>query len=139
LHSLFYYLLSHIIKTEITIILPALSLQVGGRLLTENRNEFDVVAEILWVVIPGSKESEIMTRCSLDRGLLEKYVPTLMILKLVSVERKSENFYQITGRGLEFLRFYHGLRWLLWGKNFDSLLVNILARLEMVRKPSYIK
>ncbi len=107
--------------------------------MTGNKNEFDVVAEILWVVILGSKESEIMTRCGLGRGLLEKYVPTLMILKLVSVKRKSENFYQITGRGLEFLRFYHGLRWLLWGKNFDSLLVNILARLEMVRKPSYIK
>ena len=107
--------------------------------MTKDRNEFDVIADILRVAILGSKESEIMAKCGLDRGLLEKYIPTLMVLNLVSVEKKSEKFYRSTSRGLEFLRFYHGLRWLLWGKNFDFLLINILTRLKKDRKPHYIR
>ncbi len=107
--------------------------------MTEERNDFDLVAEILRVAILGSKESEILARCGLDRGLLEKYMPTLMVLKLVSVERRSENFYRLTSKGLEFLRFYHGLRWLLRGENLDFLLINILTRLKKDRKPHYIR
>jgi len=108
-------------------------------LTSERRNEFDVVADILRVAILGSKESEIMARCGLDRKLLEKYMVTVVVLKLVSVERRSENFYRLTERGLEFLRFYHGLRWLLWGQNLDSLFISLLSRLKTDRRPYYIR
>jgi len=64
--------------------------------MAENRNEFDVIADILRVAVLGSKESEIMTKCSLSRTLLEKYMPTLMVLNLVSVEKRSENLYRPT-------------------------------------------
>jgi len=107
--------------------------------MTKNRSEFDVIADILRVATLGSKESEIMVGCDLDRELLKKYMPTIVFLKLVSVEKKSENFYRTTTRGLEFLRFYHGLRWLLWGENFDFLLVNILNRLKKDRDPYYVR
>ncbi|NIR86498.1 hypothetical protein GWO13_02570 [Candidatus Bathyarchaeota archaeon] len=106
--------------------------------MTEKRSEFDVVADILRVATLGSKESEIMVGCGLNRRLLKKYMPTMVVLKLVSVERRSENFYRTTSRGLEFLRFYYGLRWLLWGKNFDFLLINILTRLKKDINPYYV-
>jgi len=107
--------------------------------MTENRSEFDVVADILRATTLGSKESEIMDGCSLDRRLLEKYMPTMVVLKLVSLEKRNENFYRTTSRGLEFLRFYHGLRWLLWRKNFDFLLINILTRLKKNKNPYYVR
>ncbi len=107
--------------------------------MTEKRSEFDVVADVLRVATLGSKESEIMTGCGLDRRLLEKYMPAMVVLKLVSVEKESENFYRTTSRGLEFLRFYHGLRWLLWGKDFDFLLTNILTKLKKDRNPYYVR
>ncbi len=107
--------------------------------MMEKRSEFDVIADILRVAALGSKESEIMTGCGLDRDLLEKYVPSMLILKLVSLEKKSENFYRTTSRGLEFLRFYHGVRWLLWGKDFDYLLITVLTRLKKDRHPYYVR
>jgi len=107
--------------------------------MTEKRKEFDVVADILRVAALGSKESEIMAGCEVDREVLEKYMPAMVILKLVSVEKESENFYRTTNRGLEYLRFYHGLRWLLWGKDFDFLLINILTRLKKNSNPYYVR
>jgi len=121
------------------IIVVGKSSQVGGSLMTEERNEFDLIADILRVAALGSKESEIMVGCDLNRNLLEKYMPAMVVLKLVSVEKESENFYRSTSRGLEFLRFYHGLRWLLWGKDFDFLLINILTNLKKNRHPYYVR
>ncbi len=107
--------------------------------MMEERKEFDVVADILRVASLGSKESEIIVGCDLDRESLEKYMPVMMILKLVSVKKESENFYRTTNRGLEFLRFYHGLRWLLWGKDSDYVLVNVLSKLKKDKKPYYVR
>lgn len=105
----------------------------------EKRKEFDVVADILRVATMGSKESELIVGCDLDRVSLEKYMPAIMALKLVSVKKDSENFYKTTSRGLEFLRFYHGLRWLLWGKDFDFVLIKILNNLKEDKKPYYVR
>ena len=107
--------------------------------MTEERKEFDVVADILRVVVLGSKESEIIVGCDLDRNSLEKYMPVMMILKPISVKKESENFYRTASKGLEFLRFYHGLRWLLWGKDFDYVLVNTMNKLKKERKPYYVR
>lgn len=135
----FYYRLWHIIGFEITIIVAGTSFQVDGALMTEKRSEFDVIADVLRVAALGSKESEIMVGCDLNREVLEKYMPAMVVLKLVGVEKESENFYRTTSRGLEFLRFYHGLRWLLWGKDFDFLLINILTKLKKDRHPYYVR
>jgi len=121
------------------IIVVGKSFQDGGSLMTEERSEFDLIADILRVAALGSKESEIMVGCDLNRDLLEKYMPAMVVLKLVSVEKERENFYRSTSRGLEFLRFYHGLRWLLWGKDFDFLLINILTKLKKDRHPYYVR
>lgn len=105
----------------------------------EERKEFDVIADILRVATLGSKESEIKVGCDLDQNNLEKYIPAMMALKLVSVKRETENFYQTTSRGVEFLRFYHCLRWLLWGKDYDFLLVKILNKVKKDKKPYYVR
>jgi predicted transcriptional regulator len=108
-------------------------------LIIEDKKEFDVVADILRLAVMGSKESEIIVGCELDRKSLEKYIPVLMLLKLLSVKKENENFYRTTTKGLEFLRFYHGLRWLLWGKDFDYLLVNTMNKLQKETKPYYVR
>lgn len=107
--------------------------------MTKEKKEFDVVADILRVAAVGSKEAELITGCDLDRSSFEKYIPVMMILKLVNVEKETENFYRTTNKGLEFLRFYHGLRWLLWGKDFDYTLINIMNKLKKEEKPYYVR
>jgi predicted transcriptional regulator len=107
--------------------------------MTQERKEFDVVADILRVATLGSKESEILVGCDLDRDSLEKYLPVMMLLKLVSVKKETENYYRTTTKGIEFLRFYHGLRWLLWGKDFDYVLVNTMNKLKKEKKPYYVR
>ncbi len=107
--------------------------------MTEERKEFDVVADILRIAALGSKESEILVGCDLDRDSLEKYLPVMMLLKLVSVKKENENYYRTTTKGIEFLRFYHGLRWLLWGKDLDYVLVNTMNKLKKEKKPYYVR
>jgi len=105
----------------------------------ENKKEFDIVADILRVAVTGSKESEIIVGCDLDRGSLEKYMPVMMVLKLISVKKETENYYRTTTKGLEFLRFYHGLRWLLWGEDSDYLLADTITKLKKEKKPYYVR
>jgi len=110
-------------------------------LKTRKRNEFNVVAKILRVAAKGSKEDEIMERCRLNRTVLESYLFALAELKLLGVEDKGETFYRTTEKGLELLRIYHRLRWLLWGRDNDFLLMRILGQLDKVRKnvhPFYV-
>ncbi len=107
--------------------------------MVEDKKEFDIVANILRLAVLGSKESEIMTGCNLNRDSLEKYVPAMMLLKLISVKKETENYYRTTSKGLEFLRFYHGLRWLLWGEDSDYLFVSTMSKLKNERKPYYVR
>ena len=106
--------------------------------MTKEKKEFDVIADILRVAALGSKESELIVGCDLDRNSLEKYIPVMMILKLVTVNNEKENSYRTTKKGLEFLRFYHGLRWLLWGKDLDYMLINIMNKLKKETEPYYV-
>ena len=103
-------------------------------LKTRKGNEFNVVAKILRVAAKGSKEEEIMDQCKLDRMVLENYLSALAELKLLKVEEKSGTFYRTTEKGLELLRIYHRLRWLLWGGDDDFLLMRLLGQLDKVKK-----
>ncbi len=89
----------------------------------------------------GSKEEEIMEQCKLDSTVLENYLSALAELRLLMVEEKDETFYRTTEKGLDFLRIYHRLRWLLWGKDNDFLLMRLLGQLGKVKKdvhPFYV-
>jgi hypothetical protein len=62
-------------------------------------------------------------------------------LRLLTVDKKSETPYRTTQKGLDFLRIYHRLRWLLWGKDNDFLLMRLLGQLNKVKKdvpPFYV-
>jgi len=103
-------------------------------LKTRKGNEFNVVAKILRVAAKGSKEEEIMDRCKLNRTVLENYLLALAELELVRVEGESETFYRTTEKGIELLRIYHRLKWLLWGRDNDFLLMRILGQVSKVKK-----
>lgn len=106
---------------------------------TREKQEFEVIADILRAAALGSKESEIILGCNLNRSNLEKYIPVMMVMKLVSVKKENENFYKTTKKGLEFLRFYHGLRWLLWGKDLDYIIINTMNKLKQEKNPFYVR
>jgi len=108
---------------------------------TMKGNEFNMVAKILRVAAKGSKEEEIMDRCKLNRTVLESYLFALAELGLLRVEGEGETFYRTTEKGLELLRIYHRLRWLLWGRDNDLLLMRLLGQLGKVKKavnPFYV-
>jgi len=107
-------------------------------LKARERSEFDVVANILRWATKGCKKEDIIIGCSLSRKLVERYIAALVQLKLLLVEERSEESYRTTGRGLELLRFYHGLKWLLWGKDFDFMFIRILAELKKEKHPYYV-
>ena len=100
-----------------------------------------MVAKILRAAAKGSKEEEIMDRCKLNRTVLENYLSALAELKLLRAEGEDETFYRTTEKGLELLRIYHRLRWLLWGRDNDFLLMRILGQMDRVKRdvhPFYV-
>ena len=107
--------------------------------MIKEKKEFDVIAEILRVAALGSKESKLKLECNLEHESLEKYIPVMMVLKLLSVKKETENFYKTTNKGLEFLRFYHGLRWLLWGKDHDYSFLSNISKLKKEKEPYYVR
>ena len=110
-------------------------------LKTKKGNEFKVAAKILRVAAKGSKEDEIMDQCKLDRMVMENFLSALAELGLLRVGEKDKRFYRTTEKGLELLRIYHRLRWLLWGRDDDFLLMRILGQLDKVKRdihPFYV-
>ena len=97
-----------------------------------------MVAKILRVAAKGSKEEEILEQCKLDSAVLENYLSALAELRMLTVEEKSGTFYRTTEKGLDFLRIYHRLRWLLWGGDDDFLLVRLLGQLRKKVNPFYV-
>jgi predicted transcriptional regulator len=110
-------------------------------LKTKKENEFKVAAKILRLAAKGSKEDEIMDQCKLDRAILQNFLSALAELGLLRVGDKEKGFYRTTEKGLELLRIYHRLRWLLLGRDDDFLLMRILGQLDKVKKdvhPFYV-
>jgi predicted transcriptional regulator len=106
---------------------------------TRKRNEVKVVAKILRVAAKGSKEGEIMNRCKLDSMTMENYLSALAELSLLTFDEKEEMCYRTTEKGLEFLNTYHRLRWLLFGKDNDFLLMRLLSQMKNKQQhPFYV-
>ena len=107
---------------------------------TRKRNEVQVVAKILRVAAKGSKEVEIMDRCKLDSMAVENYLPALAELSLLTLDDNNEMYYRTTEKGLEFLSTYHRLRWLLFGKDNDFLLMRLLEQMKKKEtSPFYVR
>jgi len=106
---------------------------------TKNRNEVKIVAKILRVAAKGSKEAEIMDRCKLDSMSLENYLSALSELSLLTVEDENDMYCRTTDKGLDFLNTYHRLRWLLFGKDNDFLLMRLLEQMKKkTNSPFYV-
>ena len=106
---------------------------------TKNRNEVKVVAKILRVAAKGSKEAEIMDQCKLDSMTAENYLSALTELSLLSIEDDNNMRCRTTEKGLEFLNTYHRLRWLLFGKDNDFMLMRLLEQMEKKEQaPFYV-
>ncbi len=111
----------------------------GRCIETRKRNEVKVVAKILRVAAKGSKEGEIMNRCKLDSMTVENYLSALAELSLLTFDDKNEMCYRTTEKGLEFLNTYHQLRWLLFGKDDDFLLMRLLKQMKKKEQnPFYV-
>jgi len=69
----------------------------------------------------------------------ENYLSALAELSLLTVDDDEEMNCQTTDKGLEFLNTYHRLRWLLWGKENDFLLVRLLGQMKKKEQnPFYV-
>lgn len=97
---------------------------------TKKKNEVKVVAQILRVAAKGSKDTEIMDRCNLDSMSLENYLVALTELSFLTIDEENEMQCRTTEKGLEFLNTYHRLRWLLYGKDNDFVLMRLLKQLK---------
>jgi len=106
----------------------------GGGDYTKNRRELDNAIKILRAASKGVRKAELFHRCNLTPTVFGKYVSALTELDLLDVKNADETYYKTTDRGLELLHTYHKLRWLLWGGNFDFMLVGLLGRLKLDRR-----
>lgn len=80
-----------------------------------------------------------MERCKLDSMSIENYLSALEELNFLQVEDDNEIYCRTTDRGLEFLNTYHRLRWLLWGKDNDFLLMRLLDQMKKKEQsPFYV-
>ncbi len=80
-----------------------------------------------------------MERCKLDSMSIENYLSALAELNFLQVEDDNEIYCRTTDRGLEFLNTYHRLRWLLWGKDNDFLLMRLLDQMKKKEQsPFYV-
>jgi predicted transcriptional regulator len=106
---------------------------------TKKRNAVQVVAKILRVAAKGSKEGEIMNRCKLDSMTVENYLSALAELSLLTFDDEDEMCYRTTEKGIEFLNTYHRLRWLLFGRDNDFLLMRLLEQMKKKEQnPFYV-
>ena len=87
----------------------------------------------------GSNEVEIMDRCKLDSMAIENYLSALAELSMLTINDENEGQYQTTKKGLEFLNTYHRLRWLLFGKDNDFMLMGLLEQMKgKEQSPFYV-
>ena len=77
-----------------------------------------------------------MSSCRLDPGVLGNYLCCLAELRLLRVE--GETSYRTTKEGLQLLRTYHRLRWLLWGKDNDFLLMSLLDKVTKAERSEHV-
>lgn len=84
-----------------------------------NRTRVEILASILKVAANGALKTHIMYRANLSHRQLEKYLAFLEengLLRKIADEDGSSTFYQVTERGLEFLKEYSHVSAYLAGK-----------------------
>jgi hypothetical protein len=67
----------------------------------------------------------------------ENYLSALTELSFITVEDDNKLQCKTTEKGLEFLNTYHRLRWLLFGKDNDFLLMRLLDQTKKREQPPF--
>ena len=67
----------------------------------------------------------------------ENYLSALTELSFITVEDENKLQCKTTEKGLEFLNTYHRLRWLLFGKDNDFLLMRLLDQTKKREQPPF--
>jgi predicted transcriptional regulator len=101
---------------------------------SRDKQELDTVVRILRAASKGIKKTELKHRCEMTPSMTGRYLSALTELGLVEAKDLGGIQYKTTDKGLELLHTYHKLKWLLWGKTFDFMLVGLLGRLKVDRK-----
>ena len=79
---------------------------------TANRTRFEILAKIVMVASHGALKTHIMYRANLSHRQLEKYLRFVEkngLVEQVADEDTGNRLYQVTEKGLEFLREYSRL------------------------------
>jgi len=100
----------------------------------KDKRELDKVVKILRAASKGVKKTELQHRCKLTPPIMGRYLSALTELNLIEAKDLGEIYYKTTDKGLELLHTYHKLKWLLWGRTFDFMLVGLLSRLKIDKK-----
>jgi len=101
---------------------------------SRDKQELDTVVRILRAASKGIKKTELKHRCKMTPSMTGRYLSALTELGLVETKDLGDIYYKTTDKGLELLHTYHKLKWLLWGKTFDFMLVGLLGRLKVDRQ-----
>lgn len=81
----------------------------NGLQRTANRTRFEILAKMVLVASHGALKTHIMYRANLSHRQLEKYLGFLEkngLVKQVPDDDTGNRLYQVTEKGLEFLREY---------------------------------
>ena len=78
-----------------------------------------------------------MSQCNLDSMSIENCLGALTELSFLEIENEQKMQCRTTEKGLDFLNTYHRLRWLLYGKDNDLLLMRLLGQLKGKEKPRF--
>ena len=85
-------------------------------LYLKKRNTFDIMADILTEAKENTRKTRIMYKCNLSHRQLEIYLNLLLEIGFLQYHSNKENnakYYEITSRGLEFLKIYSKLKHLM--------------------------
>jgi len=81
------------------------------------RTHLDITADILRASVSGIRKTRLMYRCNLNFLRLEKYLSLLLqkdlLRSVVAKKSFSENLFETTRKGKEFLKTYRSLEVLL--------------------------
>jgi predicted transcriptional regulator len=73
----------------------------------ENRNQFDIIADILQSAKEGASKREIISLASLNYRQFDAYIPYIMERGFLE---KKEETYKVKDKGFEFLRAHRDLK-----------------------------
>ena len=93
--------------------LLAVGTRLSSSIYLRKRSDIDIIADILIEAKKDTLKTHIMYRCNLSHRQLNIYLKLLFkigLLKSHSNEENNARYYEITSKGLKFLKTYSKLK-----------------------------